>query len=102
VHRGKLILYGCGDLINDYEGIATAHAERSDLVCLYAVTLHADGTLQDLEVMPYQLHRFRLSRLSRDEREGLRNSLNRQSEPFGTTFATADHRHWHLGWYEGA
>ena len=21
VHRGKLILYGCGDFINDYEGI---------------------------------------------------------------------------------
>lgn len=28
VYRGKLILYGCGDIINDYEGIKSSHEER--------------------------------------------------------------------------
>ena len=100
VHRGKLILYGCGDLINDYEGVATGHHERSDLVCLYAVTLHADGTLQDLEVMPYQLHRFRLQHPARDEREWRRAFINNRSTSCGTKLATADHRHWHLAWHQ--
>jgi len=32
VHRGKLILYGCGDFIDDYEGIKGYEAFRDDLV----------------------------------------------------------------------
>jgi uncharacterized protein (DUF2267 family) len=39
--RGKPILYGTGDLVNDYEGIAGAEAYRGDLVLLYVVTLAA-------------------------------------------------------------
>ena len=42
VYRGRLILYGCGDLVNDYEGIGGFEAFRSDLRLLYLVTLDAD------------------------------------------------------------
>jgi poly-gamma-glutamate synthesis protein (capsule biosynthesis protein) len=98
VHHGKLILYGCGDLINDYEGIADGGPARSDLVCLYAVTLKNDGRLRDLEVLPFRLRRFRLQHMTHDEREWLRDFLNRRSQPFGTKFVTGRHRHWHLAW----
>lgn len=62
VYRGKLILYGCGDLINDYEGIGAHGSLRSDVGCLYLATLAlADGRLQTLEITPLQLKRFRLT-----------------------------------------
>jgi poly-gamma-glutamate synthesis protein (capsule biosynthesis protein) len=66
VHEGKAILFGCGDLINDYEGIADPLGRhpglRSDLGCLYLLVLdRADGHLQQLEVVPFRLRRFRLT-----------------------------------------
>jgi poly-gamma-glutamate synthesis protein (capsule biosynthesis protein) len=97
-----LILYGCGDLINDYEGIGLGAAGRSDLVCLYAATVENDGLLRDLEVLPFRLRRFRLAHMTHEEREWLRDFLNRRSEPFGTKFVTGGQRHWHLAWHEGA
>jgi len=61
LYRGKLILYGCGDLINDYEGIEAHGSLRSDVACLYFATLHAgSGRLQALDIVPLQLKRFRL------------------------------------------
>jgi poly-gamma-glutamate synthesis protein (capsule biosynthesis protein) len=35
VFRGKLILYGCGDLLNDYEGIGGFEAFHGDVTVLY-------------------------------------------------------------------
>lgn len=62
VYRGKLILYGCGDLINDYEGIGARGSLRSDVGCLYFATLAlAGGHLQQFDIVPFQLKRFRLS-----------------------------------------
>jgi poly-gamma-glutamate synthesis protein (capsule biosynthesis protein) len=61
VYRGKLILYGCGDLINDYEGIGPHGSLRSDVGCLYVVTLRSvNGRLDTLDVVPLQMRRFRL------------------------------------------
>ncbi len=61
VYRGKLILYGCGDLINDCEGIAPHADLRSDVGCLYVVTLRSvNGRLDTLEVVPMQMRQFRL------------------------------------------
>src|SRR6059036_345163 len=39
VYRGKLILYGCGDFIDDYEGIAGHEKYRDDLRPLYLASL---------------------------------------------------------------
>lgn len=62
-YGGKLILYGCGDLINDYEGIAQPHGLRGDVGCLYFATLRAsDGSFDGLEIVPLQLRRLRLAR----------------------------------------
>ena len=41
IYRGHPILYGCGDLINDYEGIGGHERFRDDLRLLYLVTLDA-------------------------------------------------------------
>lgn len=62
VYRGKPIFYGCGDLINDYEGIALQGSLRGDVGCLYFVTLALDSRcLQRLDIVALQRQRFRLT-----------------------------------------
>ena len=76
VHEGKLILHGCGDLINDYEGIAPHGALRSDVGCLYAATIaRADGHLCALQIVPFPTRRFRLSTPDLAARQWLRDLM---------------------------
>lgn len=96
VHHGKPVLYGCGDLINDYEGIETGERARSDLVCLYGVTLSDDGNLAELEIMPFQLRRFRLCYARGEDREWLREFVNSESAKFGTRMESGPFGHWRL------
>lgn len=80
VYRGRLILYGCGDLISDYEGIEGYEAFRDDLVLLYLPQLRvADGMLVSLTMLPYQLRKFRLNRAAPADRQWLRDMLDRES-----------------------
>jgi poly-gamma-glutamate capsule biosynthesis protein CapA/YwtB (metallophosphatase superfamily) len=99
VRRGKLILYGCGDLINDYEGIG-AHGElRSDWGCLYFATLDAQsGTLQRLEIVPMELRRFRLTRAGTQARDWLEHMFNDQGRTLGTSVEPASAGGWSLRW----
>src|SRR5215210_990306 len=47
IYRGKLITYGCGDTIDDYEGIGTFEAFRHELRLLYFASVETTGvTLQ--------------------------------------------------------
>jgi poly-gamma-glutamate synthesis protein (capsule biosynthesis protein) len=85
VYKGKLILYGCGDFLNDYEGISGHEAYRSDLVLMYFVrTDPLTGKLISLQMCPMQIKRFRLNRASGDDARWLRGVLNREGKKFGT------------------
>ncbi|HSB99577.1 MAG TPA: CapA family protein, partial [Burkholderiaceae bacterium] len=78
LHDGRLVLHGCGDLINDYEGIAARGELRSDVGCLYAVTIsRSDGLLRALQIVPFQLRRFRLGELDGAARRWLHDLLVR-------------------------
>lgn len=74
LHRGHLVLHGCGDLINDYEGIGPGPAARgstlrADLGCLYIARLDAsDGRLRALEVVALQRRRLRLQAATAEAR----------------------------------
>jgi poly-gamma-glutamate capsule biosynthesis protein CapA/YwtB (metallophosphatase superfamily) len=85
VYRDRLILYGCGDLIDDYEGIAGHEEFRDDLRLLYIAMLEPHtGALVDLHIVPLQARRMRLHRASADDTAWLRTTLNRISDRFGT------------------
>ena len=85
VHRRRLILYGCGDFITDYEGIGGHEAFRGDLVLAYIPSLDAaTGELVRMTVVPFQLRRFQLSRPTPADAAWLRNTIDRHSRPFGT------------------
>ena len=88
VYRGRLILYGCGDFLNDYEGIAGYEAFRSDLALMYFATLAPGrGELQRLEMVCLQSRRFRLHSAAGEDVEWLRRTLNREGATFGTQVA---------------
>ena len=79
VYRGRPILYGCGDLIDDYEGISGHANYRHDLALLYLVTLERDtGELRQLAMVPMQRNRFRLSHAGSADRKWLQQVLDRE------------------------
>jgi poly-gamma-glutamate capsule biosynthesis protein CapA/YwtB (metallophosphatase superfamily) len=85
VYRGRLILFGCGDFLNDYEGIRGHERYRSDLVLMYLPMLNlADGGLHGLRLVPFRIRRFRLQRASKEESRWLGRMLNREGERQGT------------------
>jgi poly-gamma-glutamate synthesis protein (capsule biosynthesis protein) len=84
VYRKKLVLYGCGDFIDDYEGISGFEAFRDDLVLLYLPTVDRhNGELLRLRMVPFRIQRMRLNRASREEAAWLRDTLDRISGDFG-------------------
>jgi len=85
VYRGKLILYGCGDFINDYEGIRGHEEFRGDLVLMYLPELEAgSGRLIQLELAVMQIRRFRVGRASAADARWLCAVLDREGRRFGT------------------
>jgi poly-gamma-glutamate capsule biosynthesis protein CapA/YwtB (metallophosphatase superfamily) len=84
-HGAGLILYGCGDFLNDYEGITGYEKYRDDLALLYAITLDpSSGRLDQLELEPFQICRFQLIRPTKEDVIWLEHTLDRESRQFGT------------------
>jgi poly-gamma-glutamate synthesis protein (capsule biosynthesis protein) len=85
VHRGRPILYGCGDFLNDYEGISGHEEYRTELVLLYFPVIDGStGRLVRFHLSPMRIRRFRLDRPALADIEWVRNTLNREGERFGT------------------
>ncbi len=84
VYRRKLILYGCGDFVNDYEGIGGYEDFRGDLVLMYLPLLsRSNGELLQLRMSPFQIRRFRLNRAAAQDAAWLRETLDRESARLG-------------------
>ena len=85
VYKDKLIIYGSGDFLNDYEGIRGYESFRSDLTLMYFVSVDpSSGKLVHLQMTPMQIKRFKANRVSRADALWLRDILNREGEKFGT------------------
>ena len=85
VYSGKLILYGCGDLVDDYEGISGHERYRDELRLLYLPRLDpASGRLKELRLAPFQARQLRLHRASEPDAEWLRAVLDEVSRGFGS------------------
>ena len=85
VYKGKLIIYGSGDFLDDYEGIGGHEKFRSDLALMYFARIDpANGKLIHLQMTPMQIKNFKLNRVAKDDALWLRDTLNREGEEFGT------------------
>ena len=79
VYHNKLIMYGCGDFINDYEGISGYETFRDDLSLMYFVKVKArSGQLLEVRMVPTQVKKFRVNRASKADARWLMNVLNRE------------------------
>ncbi|HEU4698643.1 MAG TPA: CapA family protein [Gemmatimonadales bacterium] len=91
VHHEHPILYGCGDFLDDYEGIEGAEAYRCDLALLYFVTLAVPGgRLLELTMTPLRLRRFRLEPAPAADRAWLARTLRRECGRFGRSVLERD------------
>jgi poly-gamma-glutamate synthesis protein (capsule biosynthesis protein) len=82
---GKLVLYGCGDFINDYEGIRGNENYRGDLGLMYFASVRtSDGKLAKLLMAPTKIAKFSVNRASEEDTAWLVRVLNREGKKFGT------------------
>jgi poly-gamma-glutamate capsule biosynthesis protein CapA/YwtB (metallophosphatase superfamily) len=85
VYRDRPILYGCGDFLNDYEGIGGYEEFPTDLALMYFPSLDPEtGRLARFEMTPTRIQRFRVRRASTDEARRLSEILSREGEKFGS------------------
>ncbi|MDX1755067.1 MAG: CapA family protein [Marinobacter sp.] len=76
IYRNKLILYGCGDFLNDYEGIGELEGFRPDLALMYLPTLALQtGELEALELKPFLIRRLSLAKATMKDSAWVRNIL---------------------------
>lgn len=85
VYKNKLIIYGAGDFINDYEGIGGEEVYRGDLTLMYFPDVDPDsGDLISMRMVPMQIRNFQLIKASSSDIKWLQNVLDNQSEQFNT------------------
>ena len=98
VYKNRLILYGCGDFFNDYEGISGYEEYRGNLALMYFVTLGAGGELLRLTMVPLEIRRFQLQRAGPADSAWLRDTMDREARRLGARVASASGDTFELHW----
>jgi poly-gamma-glutamate synthesis protein (capsule biosynthesis protein) len=99
VYRGKLILYGCGDFINDYEGIRNRKEYKGHLGFMYFPTCDpATGALKRLELVPTEIRKFRVNLARKKNRLWMADVLKREGAALGTSVQDTGDQHMLLRW----
>lgn len=87
VYQNRPILYGCGDFVNDYEGIQGYEEFYGEIRLAYLLRIESSsGKLITLRIIPLRSRRLRLDRASVDEINLTCEMLNREGSRFGTRF----------------
>ncbi len=85
IYNERLIIYGAGDLLNDYEGIRGHEKFRPDLSLMYFARVDpSSGKLIELQMTPTQMKRFSIQKAIRKDALWLRSILNREGKKLGT------------------
>ncbi|WP_433706320.1 CapA family protein [Paraburkholderia sacchari] len=84
VYRGKPVLYGCGDFLNDYEGITGNEHYRPDLTLMYFLVMDpAKGTLVEFTAQPMQIRHLRVGHAPDEGAAWLHATLRRECARYG-------------------
>ena len=85
IHRDRPILYGCGDFLNDYEGISGHESFRPELALMvFPAFDDTTGKLLRLALTPTRIGRFRVNIANKAEAAWLAGLLDREGRRFGT------------------
>jgi poly-gamma-glutamate synthesis protein (capsule biosynthesis protein) len=91
IYRGHLILYGCGDFLNDYEGISGYEEYRGDLGSIYFADVEpSTGELVRLRIVPTQIRQMRVGRAGTEDTLWLKDTLSREGQKYGVGIETAE------------
>ena len=86
-----LILYGCGDFLNDYEGISGYEHYRGDLSLMYFVSIERDTrAILGVDIVPLRVKHFQLVRPENGDVAWIQQRLDRESRKFGTRIVKSD------------
>jgi poly-gamma-glutamate synthesis protein (capsule biosynthesis protein) len=92
IYRGKPIFYGCGDFINDYEGIAGHEQYRGDLAVAWFVEWdRRSRSVAAIDAVPLRSRALRLRMAADADVEWLRGTLERECAPLGVRVERAQH-----------
>ncbi len=99
IYKDKPILYGCGDFLNDYEGIGGYEAFRGELGLMYFLDIDpASGKLIRFALTPTRIKWLRINRASAEEARWLANLLQRESQKFAVQVLLNDDNSLALRW----
>lgn len=99
VYRNKLIIYGAGDFINDYEGIAGYEQFKAELSLMYFPELSQEnGELISLKMFPMETKNFRINHASKSDALWMKNVLDREGIALGTKVKWNDNHSLDLEW----
>ncbi|MTI29513.1 CapA family protein [Xanthovirga aplysinae] len=99
VYKNKPILYGCGDFIDDYEGIRGYEEFRDDLSLIYLLTMEpSTGYLLELRMVPMHTKHFKINRASKSDTDWLEEVLSREGKPLGTSVFRNEENTFFLEW----
>jgi poly-gamma-glutamate capsule biosynthesis protein CapA/YwtB (metallophosphatase superfamily) len=91
------VLYGCGDFLNDYEGIGGHEQFRGDLALMYFPTMAA-GRLTRLDMTATRTRHLRVNAAPEADLRWLVDTLNREGRQFGTHVARLAGHELRLAW----
>lgn len=78
IYHGKPIFYGCGDFMNDYEGISGHEEYRSNLTLMYFIEFDISSLqLNKIILIPLQIKNFQLQRASLSDCKWVLSVLNK-------------------------
>lgn len=93
IYNNKLILYGCGDFLNDYEGIGGKESYRSELTLMYFANIDPEtGNLIKLEITPMEIKNFRVNEVVTSDLLWVKNRLNRECKRYNSSVTLQNNR----------
>jgi len=99
VYNKKPVLYGCGDFINDYEGIDGYEEFRSDLVLMYFISMNTiEYNLVRMNLVPLRLKKFTLNQIESDDTEWTAGVINKYGIQFKTGVKFCEKFGFNLEW----
>ena len=99
VYKDRAIIYGCGDFLNDYEGIRGHEQYRGDLSLMYFADVDPlTGKLAGLRMIPTQIKHFKVNKAKRRDVLWIQNILNREGNEFGTRVELSEDNSMILQW----
>jgi poly-gamma-glutamate synthesis protein (capsule biosynthesis protein) len=99
VYRERLILYGCGDFLTDYEGIEGYEEFRGDLALIFLASFESlEHRLSELRIAPVHSQRFRLAYVPSGDAQWLSKLMSDICRPFATRVQLRDDKNLFLEW----